>query len=239
MSNLEKSQKESWLEEFQKERTDLFFPEAWGDEKRQRAAELVRPSKVKSNMFTAIPMKCYGPKCVYANQCPLQQQNLAPVGDKCPIELTLVVEAMNGYMRDLNVDENNMVEVSMVRDLVNQEVQMQRATWTLSNEHFVKDNIVGVDNEGHPLFRKELNLAVEFEDKIHRRRRELRKELLATREARAKMGMGELDTAQALSNIYEKMREIDINNEKLLQKQLGTYEKDTYIDVDPIDDEGA
>jgi len=53
--------------------------------------------------------------------------------------------------------------------------------------------------------KKELHLAVELEDRLHKRRKDLRNQLLATREARAKVGQVQLDTAQAISETIYKV----------------------------------
>jgi hypothetical protein len=53
---------------------------------------------------------------------------------------------------------------------------------------------------------------------------------LATREARAKAGQSQLDTAQALSDILGKVHSIEKEREKLLNKKLGIIEVDSYIE---------
>ena len=80
-------------------------------------------------------------------------------------------------------------------------------------------------------------MAVELEDRLHKRRKDLRNQLLATREAKAKVGQTQLDTAQAISDIVDKVRSIEIEREKLIKKKLGTYEKDDYIDAQTIEGE--
>jgi hypothetical protein len=117
----------------------------------------------------------------------------------------------------------------MVRDLVDQEVQYLRKSKLLAKEHFVQENIIGVDRDGNPIFKKELHLAVELEDKLHKRRKDLRNQLLATREAKAKIGQVQLDTAQAISDIIGKVQSIEISREKLLKQKMGTAELDNYI----------
>ena len=66
---------------------------------------------------------------------------------------------------------------------------------------------------------------------MHKRRKDLRNQLLATREARAKTGQTQLDTAQAISDIIQKVQKIEIENNKLIRKKLGTYEVDDYIEA--------
>jgi hypothetical protein len=134
-------------------------------------------------------------------------------------------------MEQLDVSPENLVEVSMVRDLVDQEVQYLRKTKLLAKEHFIQENIIGIDKDGEPILKKELHLAVELEDRLHKRRKDLRNQLLATREARAKVGQTQLDTAQAISEIIHKVQMVEIENNKLIRKKLGTYEADDYIEA--------
>ena len=231
MSDIEKiDQKNSFIKQFESLRPDLFFPEEWDDEQVKKANELVRPQRTRNSMFSSIPMRCESSKCVYAATCPLYAENLAPHGKPCPIEMSMVSQFTGEYMEQLDVSPDNLVEVSMVRDLVDQEVQYLRKTKLLAKEHFIQENIVGIDpNSGEPIMKKELHLAVELEDRLHKRRKDLRNQLLATREARAKVGQVQLDTAQAISEIIYKVQSIENEKGKLLRQKLGTYEIDDYI----------
>ena len=72
-------------------------------------------------------------------------------------------------------------------------------------------------------------MAVELEDRLHKRRKDLRNQLLATREARAKTGQIQLDTAQTISEIIHKVQSIETENKKLIKRKLGIYDVDEYI----------
>jgi hypothetical protein len=155
---------------------------------------------------------------------------LAPRGKPCPIEMSMVAQFTSDYIEQLEIHPDNLVEISMVRDLVDQEVQYMRKTKLLAKEHFVQENIIGIDQDGQPILRKELHLAVELEDKLHKRRKDLRNQLLATREAKAKVGQMQVDSAQAISEIMYRVQAIQLEKEKLLKQKLGIYEKDDYIE---------
>ena len=231
-SNIERFEdKNSFMDKFESLRPDLFFPEEWTDDQRAKAVELVKPQKTRTSMFSSIPMRCEAARCIFAETCPLYQQNLAPKGKACPIEMAMVSQFTGEYMEQLDVSPDNLVEVSMVRDLVDQEVQYLRKTKLLAKEHFIQENIIGIDKDGEPILKKELHLAVELEDRLHKRRKDLRNQLLATREARAKTGQTQLDTAQAISEIIHKVQNIEIQNAKLVRKKLGTYQVDDYIEA--------
>lgn len=224
--------KEEFMLEMESLRPDFFFPEAWNKEQRARAAELVRPQRMRTTLFASIPLRCAGDKCVFADICPLLAEGLAPVGDPCPIEMSAVHQFMTELCEELEVSPDNLSEMAIVRDLVDNEIQTQRKTWILSKEHFIQENIIGVDKEGRPIFTKQLHLAVELEDKLMRRKRELRNQLLATREARAKAGQGQLDTAQTISKLLSDVETINRAKEKALKARLGYEERDEYIEAE-------
>ena len=236
MGKLEKNNKIDFMKSLESLRPDLFFPEQWSEEQKDKALDIIRPQKTRTTMFASIPMRCEATKCIFAGTCPLLKENLAPLGDPCPIEMSMVSQFTYEYMDQLEVSPDNLVEVSMVRDLVDQEVQYIRKSKLLAKEHFVQENIIGIDsNTGEPILRKELHLAVELEDRLHKRRKDLRNQLLATREARAKAGQTQLDTAQAISDIIDKVQSLENEREKLIKKKLGTFEKDDYIEAQVID----
>jgi hypothetical protein len=238
MSNIEKANnKNGFMKEFESLRPDLFFPDHWNEEQINKAIELVKPQKTRTAMFSSIPMNCEAEKCVYASTCPLLKENVAPKNSPCPIEMSMVSQFTAEYLEQLDVNPNNLVEVSMVRDLVDQEVQYIRKTKLLAKEHFIQENVIGIDQDGQPILKKELHLAVELEDKLHKRRKDLRNQLLATREAKAKVGQVQLDTAQAISDIINKVQSIENQREKILKQKLGTYEIDDYIESQEIKDE--
>jgi hypothetical protein len=238
MSELEKpDNKNNFMKQFESLRPDLFFPDHWTDDQKEKAVDLIRPQKTRSAMFSSIPMNCEAEKCIFASTCPLMKENLAPKNKPCPIEMSMVAQFTAEYLEQLDVNPNNLVEVSMVRDLVDQEVQYLRKTKLLAKEHFIQENIIGIDRDGQPILKKELHLAVELEDKLHKRRKDLRNQLLATREAKAKAGQMQVDSAQAISDILYKVQAIEIEKEKLLRQKLGTYELDDYIEAQTIDGE--
>jgi hypothetical protein len=230
MSELEKpDNKNNFMKQFESLRPDLFFPDHWTDDQKEKAVDLIRPQKTRSAMFSSIPMNCEAERCIFATTCPLLKENLAPKNKPCPIEMSMVAQFTTEYLEQLDVNPNNLVEVSMVRDLVDQEVQYLRKTKLLAKEHFIQENIIGIDRDGQPILKKELHLAVELEDKLHKRRKDLRNQLLATREAKAKVGQVQLDTAQAISDIIGRVQAVESQREKLLRKKLGTSELDDYI----------
>jgi hypothetical protein len=232
--------KEAFMRQVEKMRPDLVYPESWSSETRAKAADLVKPEQTRRRMFGIIPLKCRGDKCPLSEVCPLLAENLAPVGSSCPIEVSIISELQQAYMFELGVNPANMIEVAMVRDLINQEVLQHRATWLLSIEHFIQENVVGVSPDGEVIKQKQLHLAVELEDKLQKRKKEIRNQLLATREARAKAGQGSIDNAQAIANLVSEARKIERTKADFLLEKAGIKRTDDYvIDAEVVDEEDA
>ena len=114
---------------------------------------------------------------------------------------------------------------------------MQRVLKILAQEHFIQENPVGIDADGNVILRKELHQAVDFEDRIHKRKERLLNQFLATREARVKAGQGQLDAAQAVANLMDNVRVQMVAQERLLRQKLGMEDVDEYIEADMADDD--
>jgi len=232
------NEKEQFFREFESIRPDLIYADGMydgvplSDEQKRAVSDVVRPTRVKTGMLASIPMRCEGSKCPFYQSCPLAAKGIEPVGEKCPIEMAAVQQFFYDYVEELQVDVNRMVEVSMVRDLVDQEIQQLRKTWLLSQEHFIQENVVGIDENGNVITKKELHQAVDYEDKILKRKEKLRNALLATRESKAKIGQGEVDSASVVSNLLHEIRKVDQLREKELKARLGMEEYDEYIEAD-------
>lgn len=212
-------------------RPDLMFPTDWNEEEVELAKEETSQRRIRTGLFTAIPMQCRR-SCPIINQCPLAQRNQAPFNKGvCPIEMAMVIDFMKSYIKELNVDEDNLVELSMVRDLVDQEIQYIRKNKILASEDLIQENVIGVDNEGRPVVRRELHQMIDFEDKLHRRKKELRNQLLASREARAKLGQTQLNDAQAIANTLDLIRQAEIKKQTRLGEALAELEDENVEDA--------
>ena len=70
MSELEKpDNKNNFMKQFESLRPDLFFPDHWTDDQREKAVDLIRPQKTRSAMFSSIPMNCEAERCIFATTC--------------------------------------------------------------------------------------------------------------------------------------------------------------------------
>jgi hypothetical protein len=209
---------------------DSIIPVEWDEKKRSRAKELT--SKTKTNTFRVanIPMICKGEECYMASTCPLLAEEVHPLGGSCPIESKIVGQLMLDLIDEMDIDPTSINEVGMVRDLVDQEIQQIRKQSLLSREDIIQENVVGISEDGEPIMKRELHLAVTWEDKIHKRKSALLKSLLQTRESRFKAGAQTIDDAVTMSKVLADYQKVNLQAELDMKKKLGyVEEQDDYI----------
>lgn len=101
----------------------------------------------------------------------------------CPVEIGLIIRLFDAYIKDLNVDPTNIVETSLIRDLVNIEIKLMRAAGKYAEEgDFEKDVIIGIGDDGAPLTKPELSNHVIVDEKLMNKKRDILKMMSATRE---------------------------------------------------------
>lgn len=154
-------------------------------------AELKRLKHSLKNNFlmpnSNIPMICQGNKCVLKALCPLIDLKKFPLGKKCPLELLLANKWKEEYVTSLKADWNDKVDRTLISELIEIDIMSARANTILSDEGFIMDNPVGVNEQtGAPIMRKEIHVAMSLKELLYKRRSKLLKEMIATREAKAK-----------------------------------------------------
>lgn len=133
-----------------------------------------------------IPMVCEASECPFAKQCPLQQESIAPKGQLCPVEKALIEYLTVQYAQSLGIDTQNYIEMSMLADLVEVDVYDRRTSADLSLKGFFDEQAVGVDKMGNIVLRKEEAVAMAVKTKLKKRKDDLRRMFMSTREVKAK-----------------------------------------------------
>lgn len=222
-------EKDAFFAELEKMRPDLVYADSWTSEQKEEANQLLRRGGSKLGMLKLIPMDCQGADCLYARVYPLIHEG-GPTHKPCPVESATVLQFFNDYVEELGVDINRMVEVTQVRDLVNQDIQALRASLVLGQEHFIQENVAGLDAEGNVVVKKELHQAVDYEERILKRKERLRNQLLATRESRARMGQSSTDQAQVIANVLEDVRRLERMRNSVVEQKLAMIEDAEIVD---------
>jgi len=164
---------------------------------------------ISSGIWSSFPMICCGAKCPYGGRCPLQHENVPPVGSDCPLEQYMMRNWMAAYVDALIVETDNKIEMDQVGEIVMCDLMIMRVrNWMARRgDGHAENHVVGIDDNGNVILRRGVSTEVEIEDKYSKKKDKLLKALLATREARAKYKVAtDTDIGVKQARIMEKVR---------------------------------
>ena len=156
-----------------------------------------------------VPMICKGHKCPQAAVCPLSEL-AAPIGRPCPIERIILRKDMEDYKDALDIDELNRIEMDRIRELSEADVIDRRASADIATNGYAQLNIVGVTEDGKPVYKREKSVAIDIKGFYKKKKDTIIREFLATRESKAKAGFkNHLDPSRYAADLLKKGRITD------------------------------
>lgn len=123
------------------------------------------------------------------HNCPYYLEGVAPVGLACLVELQLIEYWMEKYQNEFNIDDNSITDMHMISRLCEYDIYDMRVTRYLAehDQTLLVDFISSYSEDGDPISNKATSAAFEVKERIDRLRSKTLKELMATREAKAKI----------------------------------------------------
>jgi hypothetical protein len=181
---------------------------------------------LQTGAISRLPLRCTGPECRYAKDCPLQKKNVAPIGEACPIEQLLINTWVTEFISTLNIDSEDSIELSMLYDLVEAELLDMRTSQDLAIKDYIEEQAVGVDSQGRIVYRKEKAIALEVKEIAKKMKSNIRQQFLATREMKAKYRKeDDVDPSTFASTLVQEF-----------EKKYGTR-KDEIVDAEVLGDQ--
>ncbi|WDI05152.1 hypothetical protein PUW25_25425 (plasmid) [Paenibacillus urinalis] len=203
-----------------------------------------RLRSTKHGLYASVPIICKAESCPYRESCPLMQMQMAPFGEKCPIEIAAIEDLFDRYCTDLKIDREdpkNTVDLIMVKELVDIDVSLLRCDNKMAiDADFIIENVVGMTEDGDALVKKELHPVVEYKEKLRNSKNKTLQLLNSTR--RDKQGTKvtvELDPASRASQMVKVNDDMDAHMENEDEAERRYYEKmrgnNEPIDITPIE----
>lgn len=169
-------------------------------------------------MLSSIPMICKGKKCPFRESCYIPEEKLEPKA-RCPIEVATILQRFEQYVRHLEVDEENIVDMSLVRELVDIDIQLTRAEAKLAvDADFVEMVIATVDQQGNPWYKSELSKAVDYKDRLRKERHRILDLLDSTRKNKHENNKA-TDPSTMAAMLLARARELEKTGVNLAQVQ--------------------
>lgn len=192
-------------------------------EMKAKVSKVISMANTKHGLSAAVPIICKGSKCPYANTCPLYLDNEAPEGERCPLEIGTIMHLFQQYCDDLGVDMTSVVNLGLVKDLIDCHIMIQRADALIAASGAIVEEVaVGVNDEGEVVTQPQLVKALEVKEKYLNLKTKILNQLNATPKDKAS------DKNTVVMDPSRYAAELMRRAKKLQEKNI--------IDVEPIDE---
>ncbi|MGF0347611.1 hypothetical protein ACQR3P_28635 [Rhodococcus sp. IEGM1300] len=134
------------------------------------AARTMRKQNTKRSILHSIPLVCKSYDCPFRETCPLFEHEIAPQGERCPIEIAAIEDLFDRYCQELGVnpeDPENTIDTMMVKEVVDTDILLLRCDNKLAvDADFIVENVVGEDRDGNPISSKALHTASTYKEQL-------------------------------------------------------------------------
>jgi hypothetical protein len=91
--------------------------------------------------------------------------DLAPEGESCPVEVAMILKLYEDYTTSLQIDTSQIVNLGLVKDLVEAEITIARCNAILAKDgNIIQDSVVSVTPQGRSIMRQEPHVALGIRD---------------------------------------------------------------------------
>jgi hypothetical protein len=191
------------------------LPQSWQmSEKAIEAFNVAKAMNMTGGMYANIPIICKGGKCPFIETCSLRAVGMdieELKGQRCPIEIADVLKRFQWYVQHLEIDSDNVVDVGMVKEVVDIDIMLERASRRMAAEgDFIEMVVVGMDADGNPLRRPEIRKSVDFKERMSKRKDTLLGLLNSTRKDKAGSKVTiDMDPSTYAATLLAKKKELD------------------------------
>lgn len=188
----------------------------WGLDQ-AKTKEVSNISKVfftKHGMFASIPILCRGVDCAYKDVCMVDPAQRT-VGSRCPMEIAALITRFNQWCQHFNInidgeaiEPKDLVDATLIKDLVNIEIQMLRAENKIAlSGDFMGETLIEVDKKCNTYYGSVVTPESEFLMTLQDRKTKILNQLNATRKDKAADKRKESASDEAV-RIFQQMQEL-------------------------------
>lgn len=168
---------------------ESMIPSAWklSKKKKQAVNKGISMFSTSFGLYAAVPLLCKGEDCPYAKLFPDLHEGAVEDGERCPVEVSFIMSKYNKYIDELNISEDDAVDMSLLRDLIDFDVQILRADNKIALDGgFLENQVVTVsETTGEPIYQEMISNAANYKDKIQVKRNKTLEMLNSTRKDKA------------------------------------------------------
>ena len=160
----------------------------------------------KTGLYSRIPIVCKGHCCPYGATCGLLEFGLDVVGERCPMETTMIEQKLANYTQEFDLDESSYTDWTMVKELINAEIMIERCMALMSQDgSAIEEIFIGTsESTGTDYFRRDISKVQELYERNLKIKERILDTMMATRKAKAKIkGSDETAEKSIFDNIFD------------------------------------
>ena len=181
----------------------------------QEITNMNRVYSSKHGMFASVPIICKDTDCAYKDVCMVSPGERV-VGRRCPMEIAAILSRFEQWCAHFNIntsydiiDSKDLVDATLIKDLVNVEVQILRAENKIAlNGDFMADTLLDIDKKCKPYYGKIVSPETEFLMTLQDRKIKILNQLNATRKDKASDRRKEAASDAAIK-IFQQVKEME------------------------------
>ena len=188
----------------------------WGldNKKLKLVGDISKVYGTKHGMFSSIPILCRGNDCSYKDVCMVDPAERV-LGTRCPMEIAALITRFNQWCLHFNINTENdsieakdLVDVTLIKDLVNIEIQILRAENKIAlSGDFMGETLIEVDKKCNAYYGNVITPESEFLMTLQDKKMKILNQLNATRKDKAVDKRKETASDEAV-RIFQQMQEL-------------------------------
>lgn len=197
------------------------FKKVWSltDKNIEKVNSLKDIGKLKHGMFSAIPIICKGDKCPYKATCSID----SPIqGERCVIEISAIVTRFDMWCNHFeieneneNINEEDLVDATLIRDLIDIEIQIARAENRLAAAgDFIVESVCNSDNKGNVFYEEKVGPESEYKMTLLDKRYKIMQLLNSTRKDKIKKEKGSTsnETLSIIKEVKGMLKDVNLDD---------------------------
>ncbi len=174
-----------------------------------------RVYSLKHGMFASVPIICKGPDCTYKEVCMVSMKQ-RKIGSRCPMEIAAILSRYEQWCShfEINIvddviDVKDLVDATLIKDLVNMEIQMLRAENKIAlNGDFMADTLLDIDKKCKPYYGKDVSPETQFLLNLQDKKIKILNQLNSTRKDKATDRRAETASDAAIK-LFQQVKEME------------------------------
>lgn len=167
----------------------------------------------KHGMFASVPIICKAQDCVFKDTC-IINPSLRIYGQRCPAEISAIITRYSYWCAHFDIDitedvieDKNLVDASLIRDLINIEVQMMRAENKVAmSGDFMAKVLLDIDKKCKPYWGEDISPESNFLLSLQDKKIKILNQLNSTRKDKAADKNHASNPSEAAIKIFQEMQ---------------------------------